>query len=693
MSGSSKIAALLTEAVAHHQAGRLNEAEQLYDKVLKLDRRNLDALNLKGLIANQRGRHAAALDLFDRCIAVAASFPDAHFNKAIALMGLGRGEDALRSYRKVMQLQPANANARLNAGMVLHALGREGEAIADFRAMTVACPLDARGFYNLGHCLVKSAPSASEGSRSTIAQEAVAALARAQALDPKNIDVHLVLAEANALRNDFAAAAESLRAALRLGFQLPAQHRAEILSTLGEHLRKQGHIDQAIATQREALALCPHQHLIEFNLAAALHDAGQAADAEALYKSVIAAKPDFTKAIVNLGDVYRGQNRYEEAIALFEKALAIEPTMQGYANIAAAMTDMGWLTTALMLNSRAAALASMNATARYNRGMNLLSIGRFETGWAGHEARFDVAEVGTYRRPQREWKGEDLTGKRILIWTEQGLGDQILHGSMIPDVIARAGHVLIECLGRLAPTFGRSFPGATVIARNNPLASASDDQTYDVQIAAGSLGQYMRRSFADFPRHAGYLKADPVKTDRFRKSYEALAAGRRIVGIAWRSRNPLLGTNKSAELSNLKAILETPNVLFVNLQYGDCAADLADVRARIGVDILHDTSVDSLVDTDAFFAQVAAMDSVVTTSNSAVHVAASQNVPTWLLLPPAKGALWYWFQHRSDSPWYPAVTIVRARNVDSEAPWEIEPAARVASALAHWAAAPEHRRT
>ncbi|MCA0199452.1 MAG: tetratricopeptide repeat protein [Proteobacteria bacterium] len=693
MTGSAKIAKSLAEAVSLHQAGRLDEAERLYDKVLKLDRRNLDALNLKGLIESQRGRHAEALALFDRCIAVAAAFPDAHFNKAVALTGLGRGEEALHSYRKAIQLQPAHANARLNAGIVLHVLGRASEAIADFRAMTIACPQDARGFYNLGHCLVKGTPAADESARSAIAQEAVAALTRAQALDPANADVQLMLAEAHALREEYGPAADSLRAALRLGTNWPAQRSAEVMSTLGEHLRKQGFYDAAITTHRQALALSPRQHLIQFNLAAALHDAGRRDEAEALYKDVIAAQPDFTKAIVNLGDVYRDQGRHEEAIALFEKALAIEPTVQGYANIAAAMTDMGWMTTALMLNERATSLGPLNATVRYNRGANLLSMGRFETGWAEHEARFDVADVATFRRPAPEWRGEDLTGKRILVWTEQGLGDQILHGSMIPDLTARAGHVLIECLGRLAPTFARSFPGTTVIARDNPLAAASDGETYDVQIAAGSLGQYLRRSFGDFPRHAGYLKADPAKTERFRNSYEALAAGRRIVGIAWRSRNPRLGANKSTELANLKAILETPGVLFVNLQYGDCAADLAEIRARFGVDIFHDASVDSLVDTDTFFAQVAAMDAVVTTSNSAVHVAGSQNVPTWLLLPPAKGTLWYWFQHRADSPWYPALTLVRAHNVASQEPWEIEPANRIASALARWVAAPQDHQT
>lgn len=694
MTARSNVGGWLQRAAGLHQGGRLEEAERLYDEVLKVDRRNPDALNLKGLIASQRNRHAESLTLFDRAIAAFATFPDAHFNKAAALAALGRFEDALRSYRDAIRLNPTYADARLNFGTLLYQQGKEGEAIAAFRAMTTACARDARGFYNLGHCLVRSASASADAStRSTVAKEAVAALTRAQTLDPGNADVRLTLGDAQALCGNYAEAADSLRAALQSASTWPVERHAETLSTLGEHFRKLQRHDAAVATQREALQLNPQHHLIQFNLAAALHDAKHLDEAEALYKKIIAENPAFTKAITNLGDVYRDKNLHEDAISLFEQALAIEPAFQGYANIAATMTDLGWLTTGLMVHDRTLSLGTLDATARLNRALTLLSIGRFDVGWAEHEARFDAAHIGTIRRPPPEWRGEDLAGKRILVWTEQGAGDQILHASMIPDVISRAKHVLIECVARMAPVFARSFPGTTVIGRHNSLSSASDGETFDVQVAAGSLGQYLRRSFADFPRKGAYLKADPAKTEHFRKSYEALAGERRIVGIAWRSRNPRIGSNKSAELANLAAILQTPNVMFVNLQYGDCAAELAEARTRLGVDIFNDPAIDSLTDMDSFFAQVAAMDAVVTTSNTAVHVAASQNIPTWLLLPRAKGTLWYWFQHRADSPWYPSLTITRAHDADTQEPWEIEPAGRVASALARWTAAAEPRRT
>jgi tetratricopeptide (TPR) repeat protein len=689
VSAPSKIAALLSKGVDLHQSGDASGAEKFYDRVLKADRRNPDALNLKGLIAQGRGQTAAALALFDRAISAHPAFVEAHFNKAAALTAAGRSDDALRSYADALRLNPAHPDARLNTGSLLHAMGREGEAIAAFRAMSQICPQDSRGHYNLGYCLTKSLPGAAEADRAALAGEAIAALTRARALNPTNAEVCLTLAEAHASRGDYGSAAENTRAALQQGSSWSAERRAEVLSTLGQHLRKQQEFAQAVSAQRQALELKPQDHRLRYNLAVALYEHAQLDEAEALYKDIIATHPEFAEAYVNLGNVYRDTGRLEEAIALFEQSLTIAPMPQAYSNIAATITDLGWLAVGLMVHNKALSLGPASASALYNRAHGLLSLGHFEAGWQDHEARFDVAHVGTIRRPAPEWRGENIADKRILVWTEQGIGDQILHASMIPDVIGRAGHVLIECVGRMTSVFARSFPNATIIGRSKPLTAATVPERYDVQIAAGSLGQYLRRDALSFPKHEGYLKADPTKVEIFRRRYEALAGGRRIIGIAWRSKNPRVGENKSAELVNLGPILQTPETFFVNLQYGDCAEDLSNAHARFGIDIFHDAEVDSLVDMDAFFAQVAAMDAVVTTSNTAVHVAGSQNIPTWLLLPHGKGTFWYWLLQRADSPWYPAVTVIRARGRSPDQPWECEPAVRAAGELARWVGAPE----
>jgi len=125
-------------------------------------------------------------------------------------------------------------------------------------------------------------------------------------------------------------------------------------------------------------------------------------------------------------------------------------------------------------------------------------------------------------------------------------------------------------------------------------------------------------------------------------------------------------------------------VMFVNLQYGDCTQEIAEVRDKLGVEIHQDPEIDALTDVDGFFAQVAAMDLVISTSNTAVHVAGSMNIPTWLLLPHGRGALWYWFLRREDSPWYPSVRILRASGTHPDLPWESETSLRAGADLTQW---------
>lgn len=147
-------------------------------------------------------------------------------------------------------------------------------------------------------------------------------------------------------------------------------------------------------------------------------------------------------------------------------------------------------------------------------------------------------------------------------------------------------------------------------------------------------------------------------------------------------KNYELGWLKSQNLASWATILQTPGVTFVNLQYGDRKADLTRAKEQLGVDILHDDTVDPLVDMDAFAAQVAAMDLVISVSNTTVHTAGALGVPTWVLTATGRGRLWYWFRGQTVSPWYPSV-----RFLTQEAAGDWMPVLnRCATDLAAWSA-------
>jgi ADP-heptose:LPS heptosyltransferase len=128
-------------------------------------------------------------------------------------------------------------------------------------------------------------------------------------------------------------------------------------------------------------------------------------------------------------------------------------------------------------------------------------------------------------------------------------------------------------------------------------------------------------------------------------------------------------------------ILRVPGITFVSLQYGPHSTDIEAARKRTGANIVIDSTIDSSGDLDGFAAQVAAMDLVISVSNTTVHMAGALARPVWVLTPTGPGAHWYWFRERADSPWYPAARLFRQ---DTRGSWE-EPVAAVTRELQQWA--------
>lgn len=502
-------------------------------------------------------------------------------------------------------------------------------------------------------------------------------------LDKKQVDANHLLGVLLLQRGEPGAAIKRIESAIKL-----RPNVADMYVNLGAAYRANAEQSKAAKAYRKALKLDANLTAAFFNLGHILREMEDFEGALEAYKSYLVSHPQDADAYSLLADTYLELNQPTNAIDAYESALIYDSDRSDVVgNIAAILRDCGWFHGARVVMDRAIDMNPSNPDNRRTHGTICMQLGDFENGWRGLESRFDTTHEQILRRssPPDYWNGEDLSGKSIVVWTEQGLGDEILHASILPDVIERAAQCTIECSKRMVPVFARSFPTATVVgyeASNFPVTPAKG---IDYQIPLASLGQHFRPNFESFPSHQGYLKADPGKVSELRARYEALADGRRIVGLSWRSKNERAGEAKSTTLSDMAAILQVPGIMFVNLQYGDCAAELAEVRERYGVEIVQDTAVDPLTDMDTFFAQVGAMDLVLSTSNTTAHVAGAQNIPVWVLLPHGKGLIWYWFLRRADSPWYPAAHLIRAdhKREDGPARW-LELTERTAADLTRW---------
>lgn len=429
-----------------------------------------------------------------------------------------------------------------------------------------------------------------------------------------------------------------------------------LLGLLAEH---RGDHEQAIELIRRAIALGPAQAEWHGNLGTALLAAGRMAEAEADYRAAIAIDPRYVEGQYNLANLLRRRGAAAEAKAAFEAALALRPAHVDARNNLAMLLweDLGDMAGAARQFRLLLALAPDDARAHMNHGLFLLAGGTYDEGWAEYEWRWRNKEYDErdWGLGLPRWNGEPMAGRGLLLWGEQGVGDQILHGTMLADAAARSSATVTVAVDpRLVDLFSRSLSprGIAVVARGAPIKATA-------QCPFGSLGRWLRHGVDDFTAGGITLLPDPALKQTLRDRYQALAAGRKLVGLSWRSANRQIGADKSIPLGDLLPVLrQQPGIQWVSLQYGDCAADLAAMRDA-GIAIHDDPAIDSFRDLDGFAAQVAALDAVVTVSNTTVHMAGGVGVPCRLLLPAGRGRLWYWPATGNICPWYRSVQITR----------------------------------
>jgi hypothetical protein len=305
----------------------------------------------------------------------------------------------------------------------------------------------------------------------------------------------------------------------------------------------------------------------------------------------------------------------------------------------------------------------------------LLALGDLAQGWRGYARRFEDPRFPFIRRewPWPGWKGEDLSGRTILLWGDQGIGDEILYSGMIREVARQAGACTVECAERLESLYRRSFPDIEIVARTKKSQTMLGERKFDFHCSVLDLGRWLRPRLSAFPNRAAVLSPDVSRAAELRQMYRKERRDTTLVGLSWRSANPAFGSEKSAPLDAFSPLFKNPELTFVNVQYGDTADEVKAAEKAYGICIRSDPNINALRDLDALSAQLAALDFVVTVSNTTAHLAAALGVPTWLYVPDGRKRLWYWFDRGHYSPWYRSVWICRDRLPDAMAALSASP--------------------
>lgn len=700
--GAADAALLNLAGACAHALGRLDQAELYWQTALTHDPADVALWNNLGILFQGQNRAAEAQSAYRRALELHPDGADAHYNLGLLLQQAGEVEAAAGHYRRVLMLQPAHADAHNNLGALHRLRGQWQLAAACFAQAVALRPGYAQAHSNLGLALARLGRLA----------EGETALRRALELQPGAVAAHANLGLVLEARKRPSEAQHHF--ALSVAQDLPD---AQALLHSASQMHRLGRLDEAEAAYRSALELQPQRADTHNNLAVLLAQRGRDHAAECGYRQALSLAPDYADAWHNLGLLYDRQRRHAQAeqallrfLALraddpdglnslgnvyqrmlrpqdaeraYRRALASRPGSAKTLNNLAALLQQECRSEAAEQTYRAAIAADPEyPEARWNLGFLLLAQGRLAEGWPWMEARHDprLARPIATRPPLpfAQWHGEPLAGLAIVVWPEQGLGDQLQFVRYLPLLkAAGARRVTLVCQDALVALL-RGVAGADQVVALSAAPGQLD--SHDVWVMMLSLPMHFATTLDTIPAHLPYLAPDVARLAIWRSRLEAgLPHGARRVGLVWRGFSGHLNdTHRSLpSLSILAPLWTVAGISFVSLQRGmdgEAPAPVNDGMALLELG----SGIGDFGDTAAIVAQ---LDLVICVDTAVAHLAGAMGKPCWVMLP-AVHPDWRWMAQRRDCPWYPGVLTLYRQTCPER--WD-QVVTELAADLASWA--------
>ena len=595
------------------------------------------------------GRFQESKPLCERLIGLGFNNPDFLHVYGLTLRGCGDLKGALVAIHSAHQQKPDDVRIINSMGAIFLQMEDVETAIELFKRTTNMEQRYYEGWLNLGIALKQAERY----------QAADIALTCAHRLDPARVE--------------------------------PMLNLVDILIELRVYKRAEEFMDKLLEKQT---TITPRLQLKRLHIAARLQDLSyikfhrEAVDRESFSQD---EKAELDNIWVHCLEI---EGRHAEAIAVLEPWMERETVhkTQLQTQLGLFYSIVGRMDEAIAVHEDLLRAHPDHVAGRYNLAGLQFRTGQLSEGFANYEARWQWKELSTHRRrfDAPRWDGQPLEGKKLLVWREQGIGDEVRYASLLPDLKDLGGSVTFECTPKLAPLFAHAFPWAT-IRNEGPLEcrGVDDYAAFDFQIPVGSLAKLFRPSLEAFRnKQVPWIRRFPEAEDKVRAQLD-LDGEELLVGICWRSANRAASRNRYyVGIEHLAPLKNLQGIRWLNVQY-DATADEIDTIRKLGVTLHHYTNVNQKDDLVTACALLGACDIVISAPVSVADLTGGLGVPTALFIQEDSPV----FLGTDHVPWFPAAKPFMIRQNGGE-----EVIRKIASewpALTDWAkrspGAREHR--
>lgn len=611
MADRGRLDNIFDQARAAHEAGQLDQAKAGYKTILETAPDHHPTLHAYGVLEFQSGRAEKARDLLIKAVAGSRQNQEYLLHLGTVQRSTGDLGDSTATLRRALKRAPQFSEAHFQLGLTLIDAGQPEDAIRHLRrssqlttgvpdilnalavALTAANKFDDAE--NILRDLMTAAPAFLEAETN---------LYRLMIFQKRYGDAEVLLRSAHGQRPD----------------------DADVVRRLSQTLVTLSKFDEAVAVCDQWLVTNPKDWAVRLSRASAILDSGDYDGAIDTFTDLLNSGPDLDRYQYSLGLAHKMRGDFAAAIDHFCNALEIRPDF---------------------------------SDARYSRGITRLALGQVEAGLEDHESRWQRTQPDSPFRefPQPRWRGEDLAGKRLLIWAEQGVGDHLMYANLVTYAEALGANCTYECDERLIGMLGRASPQTTFLPYSFEPVKSLLDLSYDFQVPMASLMNHL----SPYPDRGAlsprFIEPDADLTRACRDRLEEGGDVGKRVGISWKSARERFGAQKSIALTDWAPIIQDRDAQFVNLQYGDTDDEVAAAVKATGATIYTDIEIDRYSELEKLAALIDTLDLVITTSNVTAHLAGALGKETWVLL--QMSPLWYWGHHDHDPLFYPTVKPFR----------------------------------